>query len=78
MDTIQDTIDMHDDNIVVKKYYAFYILGSNGTEGSFVGQHAAKINILVSGELENTEGNSDVNLEENSRDKVMNNFNSSI
>ena len=78
MDTIQDTIDMHDDNIVVKKYYAFYILGSNGTEGSFVGQHAAKINISVSGEQENIEGNLDVNLEENYRDQFMNNINISI
>ena len=78
VDTIQDTIDRHDDILVVKQYYAFYFLGSKRTEGSFVGQHATKINILVLGEQENIEGNSDVNLEENSRDQVMNSFNNSI
>ena len=78
VDSIQDTIDRHDDILVVKQSYAFYFWGSKGTEGSFVGQHSAKINISVSSEQENIEGNSDVNLEENSRDQVMNSFNSSI
>ena len=78
MDTIQDTIDRHDDILVVKQSYAFYFLGSKRTEGLFVGKHAAKINISVSGEQENIEGNSAANLEENSRDQVMNSFNSSV
>ena len=78
MDTIQDTIDRHDDILVVKKSYDFYLLGSKGTEGFFVGQHAAKINISVSSEQENIEGNSDASLEENSRDQAMNFFNRSI
>ena len=77
VDIIQDTIDRHDDILVVKQYYAFYFLGSKRTEGYFVGQHATKINISVSGEQENIEGNSDASLEENSRDQVMNSFNSS-
>ena len=78
MYTIQDTINWHDDILVVKQSYVFYFLGSKGSEGSFVGQHAAKINISVSGEQENIEGNYDANIEENSRDQVMNSFNNSI
>ena len=78
VDIIQDTIDRHDDILVVKQCYAFYFWGSNGTEGSFVGQDDAKINISVSGEQENIEGNSNINIEENYRDQVMNSFNSSV
>ena len=78
VDTIQDTIDRHDDILVVKQYYAFYFLGSKRTEGYFVGQHATKINISVSGEQENIEGNSNVNIEENSRDQAMKGFKISV
>ena len=33
VDTIQDTIEKHDDILVVKQSYAFYFLGSKGTQG---------------------------------------------